>query len=124
MTLPVLPEELSIGRDEVAVATVEGEVCPVVLLHGLAAGEEQRTGPAGAGHGGRSVQVAQVAAQLLAVLCGEVAAPLRTGQGSRWGTVGLEVLLELARLHKCLPADGTQQALGSRALLCAGSGQL
>lgn len=124
MTLPVLPEELGIGCDEVAVATVEGEVCPVVLFHGLAVGEEQWAGPAGTGHRGGPMQVAQVTAQLLAVLCGEVAAPLGTGQGSRQGTVGLEVLLELARLQKHLPADRAQQALSSRVFLCAGSRQL
>lgn len=70
------------------------------------------------------MQVAQVSTQFLAVLCGKVAAPLGTGQGSRRGTVRLEVLLELARLQKRLLADGAQQAFGSRAFLCAGSGQL
>jgi len=124
VTLPVLPEELGIGCDKVAVATVEGEVGAVVLLHGRAAGEEQGAGTAGAGHRGGPVQAAQVAAQLLAVLRSEEAALLGAGQGSRCGAVGLEVLLEFAGLRERLRADGAKQALRSGALLRACSRRL
>lgn len=121
MALPVLPEELGIGRDEVTVAAVEGEVGAVVLLHGQAAGEEQRAGTVGAGDRGGPVQVAQVAAQLLAVFRGKAAAFLRARQSSWWGTVGLEVLLEFTRLCEHLSADRAQEVLGNGALLCADS---
>lgn len=124
MALPVLPEELGIGCDKVAVAAVEGEVCAVVLLHGGVAGEKQRAGTVGAGHRGGPVQAAQVAAQLLAILCGEATALLGAGQGSQWGTVHPEVLLELAGLREHLLTDGAQQALRSGAFLCASSGLL
>ena len=56
MTLPVLPEELGISCDKITVATVEGEVGAVVLLHGWAAGEEQGAGSVGAGHRGSPMQ--------------------------------------------------------------------